>query len=568
MVTGREHSGTAVLGIVHPSITLRVAEDLRSGDRPVRPIVLTPEIDAWRFEGGHWDVWTVGEEHLELDPGELTRRLREENVGEVVIPLGVPRRQLAFVARWARSAAAVRFTLRRGGLIIRRRSAVVAALWLLQLFVRLPTSVALRLGRFVDGALVVVAARMARVLPRRAAGASRNVVHVITHVGTGGAQRQLHEYLRWMATHDGGQPLSLVALYGGNRAFLEPLRATGIPVVVVEDRFDRTLVGRVARAAFPTTSVIAGLVRLVRESRPGCLYGWLFLANVACGIAGRLAGVPRVVASERTLNRWKAERGTGRWWYRPADRAAAGLWDAVVTNSAAAADDFAVWAGVPRDAIRVIPNGFDFETLLARPVRDVRRLHRIADDELLILTVGRLSPEKNHELLLRAAARVVRDHSRVRFVLVGHGPLERRLRERARELGIDDRVVFAGRVDDPESYYAAADLFVLTSEIESLPNALIEAQAFGVPAITTDVGGASEVVADGVTGLVVPVDDQRINRGISEIVGDHERRHSMTTVAAERVDGRFGMGRMAAEVDEVCSGSVVPGQGVVGGLGQ
>ncbi len=553
-MTGKTHSGTAVLSAVHPQVTLRLVERLRSEAPTADPIVLAPEIDRWRFEDQGLDVWSLGEEHLEIDSAGITRRLLDADVREVVIPLGVPRRQLAFVARWIASTDSLRFTLQRGGLRVSGRSAV-ALLWLTTLFVRLPVSLGLRVARFADGALTVTAARLLRAMPRRTAGLTGGVCHVVTHVGTGGAQRQLLEYLRWMAKTGGGDDLSLVALFGGNRGFLAPLRATGIPVVVVEDRFDGTVVGRAAVAAFPTLSVIVGLARIVRRSRPRCLYGWLFIANVAAGIAGRTAGVGRIVACERTLNRWKAEKGTGRWWYRSADRAAAGLWDAVVANSNAAADDFALWAGIPRDAIRVIPNGFDFDALLSRSVRDVRALHGIPEDELLILTVGRLSPEKNHELLLRAAARLVEAGAPpFRVVLVGHGPLEAQLRARALELGIEDRVVFAGRADDPESYYAAADLFVLTSRIESLPNALIEAQAFGVPAVTTDVGAAAEVVADGVTGVVMPsVSDAGLQAAILEIAEEPGLRDQFAELAHVVARERFSIGEMACQIEDLTS---------------
>ena len=109
--------------------------------------------------------------------------------------------------------------------------------------------------------------------------------------------------------------------------------------------------------------------------------------------------------------------------------------------------------------------------------------------------------------------------------VVGHGVLETRLRQLAEDLGLDAQVTFTGRVDDPQSYYRAATLFVLSSRIEGLPNALIEAQVFGVAAVTTDCGGAGDVVDDGQTGRVVPIGDvDTLARNIEELLRESETR--------------------------------------------
>ncbi len=546
----------AILGVVGPRGVVRMLARLRARDPSARPILLVPEIDAWRFADGISEVWPTGEEHLELDPGDLSRRLLSAGVSRILVPLGLPRRQLVWVARWAAAERRLGFSLTCGSRRLESRSAVVLSLLALTALVRVPLSVALRLGRRIDGLMMVSVARLLGVLPRRRTTAGAGVCHVITHVGTGGAQRQLHEYLRWAARGEAAEGLRVVALFGGNRAFLVPLRRTGVPVEVLEDACERSRTGRALLELFPNLSTMWHLRCRLRAQLPACVYGWLFLANVAAALAGRSSGVGRIIASELTLNRWKAEPGTGRWWYRAADRASSRLWDEVVTNSAAAAADLAAWTGLPRGAIRVIYNGLDLDALRAAPAREVRALHGIRADEQLILTVGRLAPEKDHDLLLRAAAALARSDLPFRVVIVGHGALEESLRWRTADLGIEPRVVFAGRVDDPQSYYRAADLFVLTSRIESFPNAILEAQAFAVPVVSTDVGGVREMIVPGVTGILleIPAGAAALAGALRHLLDDPAARSRLGAAGRERVDAHFGIEHMGRAIAAITKG--------------
>jgi len=125
----------------------------------------------------------------------------------------------------------------------------------------------------------------------------------------------------------------------------------------------------------------------------------------------------------------------------------------------------------------------------------------------VIATAGRLVPVKDHRTLLQAFAALCARRA-ARLVLFGEGPLEQDLRAFAAELGIADRVLFAGYVNDPAACYAAADLFVLSSTSEGFGNVLIEAMAAGVPVVSTDAPhGPREILRDGEFGTLVPVGD-------------------------------------------------------------
>lgn len=253
--------------------------------------------------------------------------------------------------------------------------------------------------------------------------------------------------------------------------------------------------------------------------------------------------------SERALSEWKRRSYGGLWWYRPAERAAAALSDAIVVNSRALATDYANWLGRSCEGIRVVVNGVDpgqwspARASLARAPRP---------DGPVVLSVGRLSPEKGHATLLKVSYQLGQAAVPHRLVLVGGGELEDLLKALASELGIADRVVFAGELADPLQQYRAADVFVLPSATESMPNALMEAQLCGLPAVTTAAGGAGEVVVDGKTGFVVPVGDEAgLAAALRRLLVDPDVRRRMGEAGRRRMLEVFSVERMVRAMDEV-----------------
>lgn len=156
--------------------------------------------------------------------------------------------------------------------------------------------------------------------------------------------------------------------------------------------------------------------------------------------------------------------------------------------------------GVGRaEQFAVIPLGLDLqafaEAASRRPI--LRREWSIADDEVLVGIVGRLTEIKNHALFLHAIARYLEvngNRAKVRFVVIGDGHLRAALEAQARALNLGERVFFAGQRDDPENFYPALDFVALTSLNEGTPLTLLEAMANARPVVSTAVGGVSDVV--------------------------------------------------------------------------
>jgi glycosyltransferase involved in cell wall biosynthesis len=159
----------------------------------------------------------------------------------------------------------------------------------------------------------------------------------------------------------------------------------------------------------------------------------------------------------------------------------------------------------------------------------------------LLLTVARLVAEKNLPLMLAVVERVAGALPGVRLAVIGDGPERRGLEDRAAPLG--DRVQFLGRQPHAAlaAYYQAADLFLLSSDVESSARVLTEAQLAGTPVLTTASAGATEVVADGRTGRVVPVGDMAaFAAALLDLSGDRQRLAAMRAAAASHAAGQGG----------------------------
>ena len=127
--------------------------------------------------------------------------------------------------------------------------------------------------------------------------------------------------------------------------------------------------------------------------------------------------------------------------------------------------------------------------------------------EKIVLTVSRLSREKNVEMLIRIAAKVVRKNRKILFVVIGGGMLMDALKNKAEYLGVGENILFTGKIDNlllPQ-YYHAADVFAITSFYEGTCMVLLEAAASGLPIVSTDTAGAADAIIKGKTGYILPV---------------------------------------------------------------
>ena len=170
-------------------------------------------------------------------------------------------------------------------------------------------------------------------------------------------------------------------------------------------------------------------------------------------------------------------------------------------------------------------------------------------ESLLLGTVGRLAPEKNQEVLLTTLHRLKVARVDAHLALAGDGPMRARLERRAADLAIGDRVHFIGELEDVRPVLAALDVFVLPSiAVESFSNAALEAMSMGRPVILSDVGGAREMISDGIEGYVISPTElaARLPAMIAALYADRRKRQQMGLAARNRAVSCFSVPAMVA----------------------
>lgn len=281
----------------------------------------------------------------------------------------------------------------------------------------------------------------------------------------------------------------------------------------------------------------------------------LVLSNVLstnCLAGGALAGLsPRPAWVARVGNApGIADPPLQRLWARAVYPRA----QALVCNSRGMVEAFR--RRYPRAAQRVtsLPNPTDFAALdrlaAAEPAVEP------GGGALALLAVGRLTRQKRPDLLLDVLVRV-RERVDARLWVCGEGPLRRDLEARIVELGLGGSVALLGFCENPFALMRRAALFLLASDFEGLPNALIEAQGLGLPAVTTRCPyGPDEIVDEGVSGRLVPAGDaEAMARAVLELAADQEGRRRMGEAARQRTRERFGAARVLPAWEALLAGA-------------
>ena len=212
----------------------------------------------------------------------------------------------------------------------------------------------------------------------------------------------------------------------------------------------------------------------------------------------------------------------------------------------------------PPNKTLTIHNGIDCK-YFDDPIANLPHLTEsstIKPTEVVIVCVARLSHVKRIDLLLDALSRLKVEHGAWRCMVVGGGPLESDLRACAARLGLSTSVVFTGQVGDVRPYLKMADLFVLPSDKEGFPHALLEAMACGLPSVVTDVGGNNEALVDGRMGfLVKPGNSEELARLIGYLLVHRDERLRMGIAAKAQVQEHFDVEKTMTQIKEVLQAS-------------
>jgi glycosyltransferase involved in cell wall biosynthesis len=365
------------------------------------------------------------------------------------------------------------------------------------------------------------------------------ILLLVRSLERGGAERQVVELACGLQRR--GHQVTVSFFYEG--AMLAALREHGIRLrpIAKRGRWD------MARAAL-------SFARILDEERPQIIHSFLASANIAALMARFKLTRPPVVWSIRASkieDRHYSCFARSIIWI---ETRLSGFCQGIIANSDAGRHD-ALAKGFPEDRIAVIPNGIDLEYFQPDAEGRLRlQAHwQVKPEEILVGLVGRIDPMKDHATFLRAAALLTAQRNDVRFVMVGEGDaaLTASLHRLAAELGLSQRVIWAGARDDMPSVYSAIDILCSSSAFgEGCSNALLEAMACGRICVATEVGDARNIIGS-IGQIVPPRDPAALAEALSSTCRGAANFH---LAARQRIVDNFSRERMIAATETVYSG--------------
>lgn len=322
----------------------------------------------------------------------------------------------------------------------------------------------------------------------------KKVLHCRSSAGFAGPERHIAQLAQSLPTH--GFDVGLNVLY-------RP--AAGVPAAhplvaqAIQAGLDARQIEDTTKFSFHTISHIR---RQLEQDQYHLVHTHDYKTNLLAGIAARWADVPTVATVHlHTRTTWRLRV------YRLLDLVVLRFFPKIIAVSDRLRQEL-ITAGLPEQRIVTIHNAIDVEAIQnvgSNAIVAWRRRLGIQPNQSVVTLVGRLSPQKGPDTFLESAAHIARTFPETKFLIVGEGPLRRRLERIAATLGLREQVYFLGYQAEVLPLLALSDVVALPSLNEGLPYVLLEALALARPVVATPVGGIPEVIANGQTGLIVPV---------------------------------------------------------------
>jgi len=317
-------------------------------------------------------------------------------------------------------------------------------------------------------------------------------------------------------------------------ALAETIGSAGAPVRCFDARSNAAVMAAVGRVAC-----------WLRDEEADVVHAHLPLAGVVARLAGRLAGVPVVYTEHNLQERYHSltrllNALTWGWQVR------------VVAVSGEVAGSISRHLG-NRVPVEIVRNGIEIRrSATSEEVASVRRQFDLPAGSPIVGTVAVLRAQKRLDVWLDAAKQIAEALPDVRFLIVGDGPLRAELERQARHHGLAASIRFVGLQADVQPFLALLDIFLISSEFEGLPLALLEAMAAHVPVVATTVGGIPEAMKDRQDGILVPFGEpQALAEAVIQLLEHPALRQEIATSAHRRVVRDFSIHRMAHHLEEI-----------------
>jgi glycosyltransferase involved in cell wall biosynthesis len=356
------------------------------------------------------------------------------------------------------------------------------------------------------------------------------VVHVLEALESGTA-RHVMDVVRYATGTDHEVVVPPRRIDGGtDEAAIDRMRDAGAEVHLLPMR----------RKPYAPRNVVAllRLRALLRRRRPDVVHGHSGIGGVMARLAAVGSGRPRVYTPNGIT-----DVRAGLF----IERSLRPLTECFVAVSASEGEHAVELGLVDRDRLEVIPNGVAPEEAARVPLRT--RLG-ISDEIPLVGTIARLAPQKAPEVFIAACVAVAREVPDAHFVMMGDGPSRAEVELVAASSGLGPRLHVLGTVPGAAGAVGDLDVFLLTSRFEGGPYAPLEAMRAGVPVVLTDAVGSRDVLVDGESGRLVPVDRPDASASaVVELLRDHALRARLTAGGRERVASSFDVRQMGAHLD-------------------
>lgn len=359
------------------------------------------------------------------------------------------------------------------------------------------------------------------------------ILIVVDHLGEGGAQRQIIEFLKFAdRSHFDITVVNLDAAYNTIGKEIEEL---GYRVIELK------------HSGFLNFSTFTSLIRICREEKPDIVHTYLFTADCYGRLAAKIAGVKVVICAMRAVDKWK------KWYHIAADWFLTLFTDKVTVNAEAIKSFLIKTEKFPPEKIVTIYNGIDLSRFnKLRPSEDVKNELQIPQDAFVVGMVGRLDTQKDYPAYFSAAEKVLEKDNNTYFLAVGGGPLLQSLKSKVSISKLKDRVMFTGVRRDALDLMNAMDVGVLSSHYEGCPNVVMEFMACLKPVVASDVGGCKELIMDGETGFIVPENDPKaLAERIIELLGNKDLRQQMGQKGRVRIEAHFTSQEMARKTEKL-----------------
>jgi glycosyltransferase involved in cell wall biosynthesis len=348
--------------------------------------------------------------------------------------------------------------------------------------------------------------------------------------------------------------LSILANYWAEQGWevtIATMTSSQSDFYAIDDRIIRHELNLATDSSNPVAAMINNVKRvmavrkLLRSTRPDVAISMMTTANILLALASIGNRQLVTIGSERTH---PPNAVRERFW--EIARKYTYQWLSVVV---VLSDESAKWllehtnarhvTTIPNPAVWPLPT---HPPIIEPPIK--------ADGQYFLLTVGRLSPEKGYDLLIQAFAQMAPQVRHWTLIIVGDGPQRDELENQIAAVGLNDRIVLAGRCGNLGSWYQSADLYALTSRFEGFPNTVVEAMAHGLPVVSFDcTTGPRDIIRNNIDGvLVTPEDVAQLTTTLRDLMQNHVKREQLAKRAIE-VKDRFTLMRVVQQWEDLMS---------------